>query len=193
MRGINAAGLAASLAMSDVAAAVAGPAAADAAREQLQRRLQMLRSLQVMMMGSCVWGLFWRESDLHTRRSVHHICLRLVAHLFACCPLMCAIVLVSSPLHTHLSHTPLPPNKMQLAHNDRVSREMRGCLINGHILAVPFSDNYAEAVAQAVIGSGVHRTVDPRVKFAMAACVERLGAAFVACIWVYVAAIRETS
>lgn len=47
MRAINAAGLASSLAMSDVAAAVAGPAAADAAREQLQRRLQMIRALQV--------------------------------------------------------------------------------------------------------------------------------------------------
>jgi hypothetical protein len=82
---------------------------------------------------------------------------------------------------------------VQMSHNDRVSREMRGCLINGHILAVPFSDNYADAVAQAVINSGVHRTVDPRVKFAMAAYVERLGAAFVACIWIYVAAIRETS
>lgn len=81
---------------------------------------------------------------------------------------------------------------VQMSHNDRVSREMRGCLINGHILAVPFSDNYADAVAQAVINSGVHRTVDPRVKFAMAAYVERLGAAFVACIWIYVAAIRET-
>lgn len=81
---------------------------------------------------------------------------------------------------------------VQMSHNDRVSREMRGCLINGHILAVPFSDKYADAVAQAVINSGVHRTVDPRVKFAMAAYVERLGAAFVACIWIYVAAIRET-
>lgn len=70
---------------------------------------------------------------------------------------------------------------------------MRGCLTNGHILAVPFSDNYAEAVTQAVINSGVHRTVDPRVKFAMAAYVEQLGSAFVACIWIYVAAIRETS
>lgn len=82
---------------------------------------------------------------------------------------------------------------LQLSHNDRVSREMRGCLINGHILAVPFSDNYAEGVAQAVINSGVHRTVDPRVKFAMAAYVEQLGSAFVACIWIYVAAIREMS
>jgi hypothetical protein len=47
MRAINAAGLASSLAMSDMVAAVAGPTAADAAREQLQRRLQMIRALQV--------------------------------------------------------------------------------------------------------------------------------------------------
>lgn len=70
---------------------------------------------------------------------------------------------------------------------------MRGCLINGHILAVPFSDSYRDALAQAVITSGVHRTVDPCVKFAMAAYVERLGAAFVSCIWVYVAAVHEAS
>jgi hypothetical protein len=31
------------------------------------------------------------------------------------------------------------------------------------------------------------------VKFAMAAYVEKLGAAFAACIWVYVAAVRETT
>jgi hypothetical protein len=47
MRAINAAGLASSMAMSDVGAAVAGPSAAEAAREQLQRRLQMVRTLQV--------------------------------------------------------------------------------------------------------------------------------------------------
>lgn len=47
MRAINAAGLASSMAMSDVVAAVAGPSAAEEAREQLQRRLQMVRALQV--------------------------------------------------------------------------------------------------------------------------------------------------
>ncbi|KAF6253850.1 hypothetical protein COO60DRAFT_1463007 [Scenedesmus sp. NREL 46B-D3] len=82
---------------------------------------------------------------------------------------------------------------LQLSHNDRVAREMRGCLINGHILALPFSDSYAEAAAEAVLNTGLHRTVDPRVKFAMAAFVEPLGSAFVCCLWVYVAAIRETS
>lgn len=49
MRAINAAGLASSLALSDTVAAVAGPAAADAAREELQRRLQLVRALQVRL------------------------------------------------------------------------------------------------------------------------------------------------
>jgi coiled-coil and C2 domain-containing protein 2A len=80
-----------------------------------------------------------------------------------------------------------------VSHNDRVQREMRGCLINGHILALPFSDSYADAVAEAVLNTGVHRTTDERVKFAMAAHVETLGSAYVCCLWVYVAAIRETS
>lgn len=82
---------------------------------------------------------------------------------------------------------------LQVSHNDRVGREMRGCLINGHIIALPFSDSYADAVAEAVINTGLHRTVDPRVKFAMAAYVEPLGAAWVCCLWIYIAAIRETS
>lgn len=47
MRAINAAGLASSMAMSDVVAAVAGPSTAEVAQEQLQRRLQMVRTLQV--------------------------------------------------------------------------------------------------------------------------------------------------
>lgn len=70
---------------------------------------------------------------------------------------------------------------------------MRGCSVNGHVLALPFSDTWAEAVTEAVLNTGVHRTVDPRVKFAMAAYVEPLGAEFVCCIWVYVAAIRDTA
>ncbi len=70
---------------------------------------------------------------------------------------------------------------------------MRGCLVNGHILALPFSDGYADAVAEAVLNTGIHRTTDERVKFAMAAYVEPLGAAFVCCIWIYVAAVREGS
>lgn len=69
---------------------------------------------------------------------------------------------------------------------------MRGCAVNGHALSLPFSDGWAAAVAEAVLNTGLHRTADPRVKFAMAAHVERLGAPWVCCIWVYVAAIRDT-
>lgn len=54
MRAINAAGLASSLALSDTVAAVAGPAAADAAREELQRRLQLVRALQVMLRSTAL-------------------------------------------------------------------------------------------------------------------------------------------
>lgn len=68
---------------------------------------------------------------------------------------------------------------------------MRGCAVNGHALSLPFSDGWATAVAEAVLNTGLHRTADPRVKFAMAAYVERLGAPWVCCIWIYVAAIRD--
>jgi hypothetical protein len=98
----------------------------------------------------------------------------------------------------HVSRTgPCPlrsrPRPQKVAHNERVEREMRGCLVNGHVTALPFSDAWAAAVSDAVLNSGVHRTVDPRVKFAMAAHVEPLGAAFVCRIWIYVAAVRDAA
>lgn len=82
---------------------------------------------------------------------------------------------------------------MQGSHNERVGREMRGCLVNGHVLALPFCEGYADAVAEAVLNTGLHRTVDEHAKFAMAAHVEPAGSSFVCCMWVYVAAIHETS
>lgn len=83
MRAINAAGLASSLAMSDVAAAVAGPAAADAAREQLQRRLQMIRALQVgrVPTGGWLWlqlvycmQACWRLQPCYPTAGYHRLC-----------------------------------------------------------------------------------------------------------------------
>jgi coiled-coil and C2 domain-containing protein 2A len=85
------------------------------------------------------------------------------------------------------------PFTPQVAHNERVAREMRGCAVNGHVLALPFSDGWRGAVSEAVLNIGVHRTVDPRVKFAMASYVEPMGASFVCCLWVYVAAIRDAA
>jgi hypothetical protein len=79
-----------------------------------------------------------------------------------------------------------------MGHHERLARDVRGCLVNGHILSVPFSNNFAEAVREAVLSTGLHRTKDARVKFAMAAYVEPLGHAFVCRCWLYVAAIRET-
>ena len=37
---------------------------------------------------------------------------------------------------------------------------------------------------------GLHRIADPRVKFSTAAYVEPLGASFVCCMWIYVAAVK---
>jgi coiled-coil and C2 domain-containing protein 2A len=70
---------------------------------------------------------------------------------------------------------------------------MRGCLINGHVAALPFSDAWAAQVSEAVLNTGLHRTVDSRVKFAIAAHVEPLGAAFVCRLWVYVATVRDAA
>jgi coiled-coil and C2 domain-containing protein 2A len=78
-----------------------------------------------------------------------------------------------------------------MSHNERVCRELRGAVLNGAVLALPFSDGYAAAVTDAVLNTGLHRTPDEHVKFAVAAHVEPLGTAWMCCIWLYIAAVRE--
>ncbi|KAG2451720.1 hypothetical protein HYH02_003500 [Chlamydomonas schloesseri] len=80
---------------------------------------------------------------------------------------------------------------LQASHNERIRRESKAEAVHGHILALPFSDSYLEAVADAVLNTGIHRIADERVKFSTAVFVEPLGASFVCCMWIYVAAIRS--
>lgn len=80
---------------------------------------------------------------------------------------------------------------LQTAHNDTIYKRMKTTAFNGHILALPFSDSLSEAVSRAVLNSGIHRTVNDHVKFSMATYVEPLGAEFVCCIWIYVAAVHD--
>lgn len=186
MRAINAASLGASVAMNDTASAVAGPSSSDAAREQLRRRLALIRTLQVCFYV-CVHVTRLRNGCITCSLLPRHNLSSGQDTPFELPPSCCG------PLPARQNTHPPTNTNTQVSHNERVSREMRGCLINGHVLAVPFSDGYRDALAAAVTGSGLHRTVDPRVKFAMAAYVERMGAAWVGCIWVYIAAVRETS
>uniref|UniRef100_A0A7S3R2T6 C2 domain-containing protein n=1 Tax=Dunaliella tertiolecta TaxID=3047 RepID=A0A7S3R2T6_DUNTE len=79
---------------------------------------------------------------------------------------------------------------LQARHNAIVAHESRAEWVNGHILAIPFSDRYAEALTEAVLNTGIHRIADERVKYSMAAHVEHAGAAFCCCLWVYVAVTR---
>jgi coiled-coil and C2 domain-containing protein 2A len=99
----------------------------------------------------------------------------------------------TQPPESCSARVPSVETEPQAAHNARVSREMRGCVINGQVLALPFSDNWAAAAAEAVLNTGLHRTTDPRVKFAMAAFVEPMGAAWVCRMWVYAAAVRDAT
>lgn len=71
-----------------------------------------------------------------------------------------------------------------------MAKEARAEWVCGHILCLPFSDKYCEAVTEAVLNTGLHRVADERVKYALAAHVERGGAAYVCGLWVYVAATR---
>eukprot|EP00967_Tisochrysis_lutea_P045467 scaffold55216_cov21-Tisochrysis_lutea.AAC.2 len=84
----------------------------------------------------------------------------------------------------------LTPSHLQARHNAIVAHESRAEWVNGHILAIPFSDRYAEALTEAVLNTGIHRIADERVKYSMAAHVEHAGAAFCCCLWVYVAVTR---
>lgn len=117
-------------------------------------------------------------------------------------------ITTTNPQSTHTYTIPSPSNSppvspphplqerqqlmrtLQQSHNDRVFRETKTSLVNGHILALPYSDRSSDAIAEAVLNTGIHRTVDDRVKFSMAAYAEPVGCAFVCCIWVYVAALH---
>jgi coiled-coil and C2 domain-containing protein 2A len=58
----------------------------------------------------------------------------------------------------------IKPAHLQNKHNEEVRRAAGGSsvMINGHILAVPFSDRYADAVAEAVLNTGIHKIADDR-------------------------------
>jgi coiled-coil and C2 domain-containing protein 2A len=88
-----------------------------------------------------------------------------------------ASTLMQRPLHL------LP----QRAHNQAVEAEARSSMIAGHILALPFSDRYADSLQEAVLNTGLHRALDNDARFSMAAHVERTGVAFACCVWVYIA------
>ncbi len=84
-----------------------------------------------------------------------------------------------------------PGVRLQDSHNERVQRDSRSGGVHGHIIALPFSDSYLDAVVEAVLNTGVHRIADPDVKYAIAAHVEPLGHSFVCCMWIYLAAVRD--
>eukprot|EP00955_Chlamydomonas_euryale_P086033 364187-Chlamydomonas_euryale.AAC.11 len=49
----------------------------------------------------------------------------------------------------------------------------------------------ADAIAEAVLNTGIHKIADDRVKYALAVHVERGGASFTCCMWIYVCALRS--
>lgn len=52
--------------------------------------------------------------------------------------------------------------RLQNKHNEEVRRSSGVNMVNGHILALPFSDRYADAVAEAVLNTGIHKIADDR-------------------------------
>jgi coiled-coil and C2 domain-containing protein 2A len=49
---------------------------------------------------------------------------------------------------------------------------------------------HTEAVSEAVLNTGLHRIADTRVKYSVAALVERGASPFCCCLWIYIAATR---
>lgn len=47
-----------------------------------------------------------------------------------------------------------------------------------------------DAVTEAVLNTGLHRIADERVKYSVAALIERGGASFCCVMWLYIAASR---
>ena len=72
-----------------------------------------------------------------------------------------------------------------------IQREARCTVLSGHVLHLPFSDGFSDAIQAAVLNTGVHMTTDERCKFAMAAHLEQTGAAFVCGGWIYICRVRE--
>jgi hypothetical protein len=72
-----------------------------------------------------------------------------------------------------------------------VAKEARHSVAVGHIISLPFSDAFGDAVAEAVQNTGVHMATGEHAKFAVAAQVERSGAKFVCWMHVYVARVQE--
>ena len=70
-------------------------------------------------------------------------------------------------------------------------KEARTGMVAGHIIGLPFSDGYGDAISEAVLNTGIHMISDDRVKYAMATHIERTGVKFVCCMWIYIAAIRD--
>ena len=60
-----------------------------------------------------------------------------------------------------------------------------------HCVTITRPPRYTDAITEAVLNTGIHRIADERVKFSMAAHVERGGQSFVCCLWIYVAAVRD--
>ena len=72
-----------------------------------------------------------------------------------------------------------------------IQKEARCTVLSGHVLHLPFSDGFSDAIQAAVLNTGVHMTTDERCKFAMAAHLEQTGAAFVCGWWIYICRVRE--
>jgi hypothetical protein len=72
-----------------------------------------------------------------------------------------------------------------------VAKEARHSMAVGHIISLPFSNGFGDAVAEAVQNTSVHMATGEHAKFAVAAQVERSGTKFVCWMHVYVVHVQE--
>ena len=72
-----------------------------------------------------------------------------------------------------------------------IQKEARCTVLSGHVLHLPFSDGFGDAIQAAVLNTGVHMNTDELCKFAVAARSVQTGAAFVCGWWIYICRVRE--
>lgn len=72
-----------------------------------------------------------------------------------------------------------------------ISKEARTDAIAGHVLCLPLSDGFGDAIREAVINTGLHMNTDEFAKFAWAVYIERTFARCISGIWIYLAVVHD--
>ncbi|KAK9825070.1 hypothetical protein WJX74_006069 [Apatococcus lobatus] len=81
--------------------------------------------------------------------------------------------------------------QLQRSHDLAISKEARTDAMAGHVMCLPLSDGFGDAIREAVINTGLHMNTDDFAKFAWAVHIERTFARCICGIWIYLAVVHD--